>query len=150
MDRASPDGEPRRGRAPEFSEDAILGGLRQAAAELGEPLSSDKYDAYCVEHGLVSSVRIIQRFGTWNAACAAAGLETRRGRENYARRWTEDEMAGYVADYLELPDSTGSYSGYADWAKSVDGAPSGQSVRNAFRGWANAKSAAEKVLSGRR
>lgn len=135
--------------ATEFSDAAILAGLRQAAGELGEPLSSEKYDGYAPAHDLVSTARIIQRFGTWNAACSAAGLETRASHQNYTRRWTKDEMAGYVADYLQAPDSTGSYSGYAEWAKSVPGAPSGQSVRNAFRGWANAKAAAAEVVSGR-
>lgn len=144
MSDPGPDEQPRR-RTPDFSDEEILAGLREAAAELGEPLSSDRYDIYCQAHRLVSSVRIIQRFGTWNGACSSAGLATRRSRQNYTRRWTEEEMAAYVAQYLGSQGASGSYSGYAEWAKGVDGAPSGQSVRNAFGGWADAKDVASRL-----
>jgi hypothetical protein len=142
--------EPRgQRRAPTYSDDDVLAGLRQAAAECGEPLTAGRYDAYAGGHGLVSTARVIQRLGTWNQACLAAGLEVNRGRTTYAKRWTEAELAGHVADYLQSDGATGSYVGYAGHARAVDGAPSAQTVRNAFGGWASAKAAGQQVVERR-
>lgn len=133
-------------RAPTYSDADVLAGLREAAVVHGEPLAADRYDSYSGAHHLASSARVIQRFGTWNDACRAAGLEVNRGRASYARRWTEAEMAGHVADYLAAEGSRGSYAGYAEYAQGIAGAPSAQTVRNAFGGWASAKAAAQEVI----
>lgn len=128
-------------RHSRYSEHDILSALRDAAEVLGEPLSADRYDGHQAVHGGPTSVRIIQRHGTWNAACAAAGLKVNPGRTGYRRRWTADDVAAQVAAYLRERGS-GSYTGYASWAKETEGAPSAQTVRNTFGGWAAAKVAA--------
>lgn len=128
-------------RQHRYSEHDILGALRAAAGEVGEPLTVDRYHAHQSAHGGPTSVLIIQRHGTWNAACAEAGLKVNPRRAGSRRRWTRDDVAAYVATYLRAQGS-GSYTGYAAWAKETAGAPSAQTVRNTFGGWAAAKEAA--------
>ncbi len=125
----------RRGR----TEEQIRAALRVAAQQHGEPLSVAQYDAGGHEP---SSSRIIQRFGSWNAACAAAGLRTRDATRRYARNWDAEAVTAAVARYLANPGATGSYAGYAQWARTADGAPSAQTVRNVLGSWAQAKSTA--------
>ena len=127
---------------PRFTDAEVLEALRAAAAVQGDPLSVDRYDAHQRAHGGPTSVRIIQRLGGWNAACRAAGLRTNAGRASYARRWTREQVLEHVAAYL-AEGGSGSYAGYAAWAKEAAGAPSGQTVRNLFDGWAAAKAAAK-------
>ena len=125
-----------------YSDEQILNGIRQAAKVHGEPLTADRYDTFFAGNDLASTVRVIQRFGTWNAACAAAGLKVNPGRPSYRRRWSEEQMLEHVADYLRSEGSRGSYAGYAAYARVVRDAPSAQTVRNVFGGWANAKARA--------
>ena len=128
-------------RQNRYSEQDILQALRAAAEELGEPLSADRYDARQALQGGPTSVRIIQRFGTWNAACESAGLRVNPSRAGYTRRWSREDVATHVATYLHERGS-GSYAGYAAWAKETEGAPSAQTVRNTFGSWAAAKESA--------
>lgn len=134
---------------PVVPDEDVLAGLRQAAVELGDPLVADRYDTYAPSRGLLGSVRIIQRWGTWNAACVAAGLRINAGRAVYRRRWTEAEMLEHVANYLQTEDCRGSYAGYDDYARRVPEAPSSQTVRNAFGNWSNMKSAAQQIVAAR-
>ena len=127
----------------QYSDKVVLDALRNASAAEGEPLSADSYGRHQARYGGPTSVRIIQRFGTWNHACAEAGLRTNPGRPSYRRGWTDAEMLGHVADYLRAEGSTGSYAGYDAYARTVTDAPSAQSVRNRFTSWASAKSAAQ-------
>lgn len=138
-----------RVRKQEFTEADIVAVLRQVAGALGSPLSADRYDTVCDEFGGPSSARIIQRFGSWNAACEAAGLATNRGRSNYARGWTRERVLHVVADYLAAESSTGSYAGYAAWARQTPGAPSAQTMRNYLGTWSTAKAEALAVLARR-
>jgi hypothetical protein len=138
-----------RHHEPQVSDEEVLAGLRRAAAALGDPLVADRYDTYVPVHGLLSSVRIIQRWGTWNAACRAAGLGVNSGRRSYRRRWTEAEMLEHVANYLMGEGCRGTYYGYDAYARSASGAPSAQTVRNTFGAWANIKAAAQHVVAAR-
>lgn len=126
----------RAGRRPDHTDDQICARLRAAAAEHGDPLSVGRYDAGDHEP---SSARIIQRFGSWSAACTAAGLQTRAASRQYARVFDEAAVVAAVARYLGEEGSTGSYAGYARWAKDTDGVPSAQTVRNTCGSWAGAK-----------
>ena len=128
-------------RQQRYSEHDLLRALRAAADEVGDPLTVDRYHAHQTAVGGPTSVLIIQRHGTWNAACAAAGLKVNPRRAGSRRRWTRDDVAAYVAAYLRV-EGSGSYAGYAAWAKETAGAPSGQTVRNTFGGWDAAKEAA--------
>ena len=130
---------PRPGGRRDFTDEHIAAELREAAALAGDPLSVAQYDA---GRGEPSSARIIQRFGSWSAACSAAGLSARSASRTYTRAFDETTVAAAVARYLAEPGCTGSYADYAAWAKSTTGAPSAQTVRNTLGSWARAKVAA--------
>lgn len=131
-------------RTPTFSDDALTAGLRAAAAEVGEPLAVGAYDAWRASRGVASSTLVIRRFGSWNAACAAAGVATNKTRST-SRRWNDDDVlavvARYLADAREAGES-GSYAAYVTWARAQAGSvPSGPTLRQ--RGsWADLKAAA--------
>ena len=127
-----------------LTDEQIVATLQAAAQRHGDPLSVAKYDAGGHEP---SSSRIIQRFGSWNAACVAAGLSTRATTRRYSRAWDAETVVAAVARYLASPDATGSYAEYAQWARTAEGAPSGQTVRNMLGSWAEAKSSAGKIRS---
>ena len=131
-------------RTPTFSDDALASGLRAAAADVGEPLAVGAYDAWRASRPMASSTRVIRRFGSWTAACAAAGVATNKTRST-SRRWSHDDVLAVVGRYLaDSRDAggSGSYAGYVTWARQQDGAvPSGPTLRQ--RGaWAELKSAA--------
>jgi hypothetical protein len=133
---------------PTYSDEQVLEGLRQAAAVHGEPLSASAYDAYFPEHGLVSRSRVVQRWGSWNQACAAAGLAVNATHSGYRSKWSAAAIAEHVADYL-ADVSKPSYAGYDAWQRDRPGTPSAQTVRNRFGGWKAATLAAEDVLGQR-
>lgn len=135
----APQSPSRRAGRQDYSDEDIARALRHAAAESGDPLSVARYDA-CAH--VPSSSRIIQRFGSWSAACAAAGLRTRVASRRYASTWNVEMVGAAVGRYLASPGASGSYVGYASWAKATDGEPSAQTVRNVLGGWAQAKAAA--------
>lgn len=147
-----PQPEPPRSNAPArggIDDESILAALRSAAAVAGTPLSAERYDAIWRDHGGASAARVIQRFGSWNAACAAAGLATNRGRAAYRRSWTRESLLAAVADYLVSEGAAGSYADYARWARTTQGAPSAQTVRNYLGSWGSAKEDAAALLEAR-
>lgn len=123
-------------RRETFSDEDILEALRHAARQLGEPLSHNKYDTV---PGGPSSARIIQRFGSWRAACGAAGVESGSPSRTYRQRWDRAAVAAAVRDFLQLGST---YSQYEAWARENPDRPSGATVRNVLGGWAAAKAAA--------
>jgi post-segregation antitoxin (ccd killing protein) len=125
-------------RAPEFTDDQLLDGLRAAAAELGEPLTNGAYDTWQRGREVAASpALVIRRFGSWRAACEAAGLSANATRST-TRRWSEDDLVAAVAAYLQADGATGSFAGYSAWARSQPDAPSGATLRQ--RGtWADLK-----------
>lgn len=132
-------------RTPTFSDDALAAGLRAAAAELGEPLAVGAYDAWRArtpDHAAGSSTLVIRRFGSWNAACAAAGVATNKTRST-SRRWSDDDVLAIIARFLEEDPGSGSYAAYVEWARVQEPGtvPSGPTLRQ--RGaWAELKAAA--------
>jgi hypothetical protein len=128
-------------RRPVFTEADILRALRAAAAICGEPLSHGRYDAVAREVGGPTATRIIQRFGTWSAACAAAGVRSAAPQRAYRQLWDADRVAAAVREYL-ADEPAGTYAGYAQWARAADGRPSGTTVRNVLGNWNAAKAAA--------
>jgi hypothetical protein len=125
-------------RAPAFSDRQLLDALRAAAAELGEPLTNGGYDGW--QRGrdsAASPALLIRRFGSWRAACEAAGLSANATRST-TRRWSEEDLVAVVAAYLASPGATGSFADYSSWARSQEDAPSGATLRQ--RGsWAELK-----------
>ncbi|GAA3523058.1 hypothetical protein GCM10022263_09180 [Nocardioides daeguensis] len=124
-------------RVPEFSDEQIAADLAAAAAELGEPLTAAAYDGWQRQRLAASPALLIRRFGSWNAACAQAGVATNKTRST-SRRWSDDDVVAIVARYLAEPGSTGSFADYAAWAKGHDGVPSGATLRQRFA-WADVK-----------
>lgn len=124
-------------RTPEFTDDQIAADLAAAAAELGEPLTATAYDGWQRSRSAASPALLVRRFGSWNAACAHAGVATNKTRST-SRRWSDDDVVAIVARYLASPASTGSFADYAAWAKEQDGVPSGATLRQRFA-WAELK-----------
>lgn len=137
-------------RTPTFSDDVLTAGLRAAAAEVGEPLAVGAYDAWRARtpgHEAGSSTLVIRRFGSWNAACAAAGVATNKTRST-SRRWSDDDVLAIVARFLE-EDGSGSYAAYVGWARAQEPGtvPSGPTLRQ--RGaWAELKAGARARAAG--
>lgn len=129
-------------RTPDFSDGQLLEGLRAAAAELGEPLTNGAYDTWQRGRDIAASpALLIRRFGSWRAACEAAGLSANTTRST-SRRWSEEDLVAIVATYLASDGATGSFADYTAWAKTQDGAPSGATLRQ--RGsWADLKRRAQ-------
>lgn len=124
-------------RTPEYTDQQLITAIADAAAELGEPLASGAYDAWQRGHDAASLALVIRRLGSWNQACARAGVATNKTRST-SRRWSDDEVVAVVAAYLRSPGSTGSFADYSEWAKGQDGVPSGATLRQRFP-WAEAK-----------
>lgn len=125
-------------RAPEFSDRRLLAALQAAAAALGEPLTAGAYDAW--QRGrdeAASPALLIRRFGSWRAACTAAGVSANATRST-TRRWSEADLIAAVASYLRVDGATGSFADYSAWARSQPDVPSGATLRQ--RGtWADLK-----------
>jgi len=128
-------------RTPDFSDAQLLAALRSAGRELGEPLTNGACDGW--QRGrddAGSPALLIRRFGSWRAACEAAGLRANATRST-SRRWSEEDLAGVVAAYLASPGALGTFADYAAWARGRDGVPSGATLRQ--RGaWAEWRSRA--------
>ncbi|WP_164983782.1 Z1 domain-containing protein [Cellulomonas endophytica] len=128
--------------SPRWSHDQTMQALVDAAT-FEWPLSSTAYDDL-LRVGEVqgpSAVRIGQVYGSFSAACEAAGVEpVRAPRDDYQSRWTDTELLDWVADYLRAPGSSGSFSGYEAW-RAVHGsdAPSGGTLRNRYGAWSAVK-----------
>lgn len=122
--------------------DAEIRQALQLASTFDFPLRSTAYDEL-VARGEVrgpSAVRIIQRFGTWRAACADAGVEgAKPPRSDYQSKWTDEDLLAFVRRYLESGQGSGSFHGYDKWQRDDDSAPSGGTLRGRFGSWAEAK-----------
>lgn len=124
-------------RTPEYSDDQLAAGVAAAAAALGEPLTAAAYDAWQRDQDAASPALLIRRFGSWNEACARAGVATNKTRST-SRRWSDEDVVAIVAAYLGSPGATGSFADYSEWAKARDDAPSGATLRQRFP-WAEVK-----------
>ena len=84
-----------------------------------------------------TSARVIQRYGSWNAACRAAGLTvtetaTPRGRTS---RWDDAACLGWVRAFLASDAPGRSYADFERWLQTESGSPSAQTVRNRLGAW---------------
>lgn len=124
-------------RTPDYSDDQLAAGVAAAAAKLGEPLTAASYDGWQRDHDAASPALLIRRFGSWNEACARAGVATNKTRST-SRRWSDEDVVAIVAAYLRSPGATGSFAGYSEWAREQEDAPSGATLRQRFP-WAEVK-----------
>lgn len=125
-----------------WSDDSGLDAIREAA--LYEfPLTTNAY-ADLLAQGQVkgpSMPRILQLYGSWTAACEAAGVVAGQTmRPHYESRWSDDDLLQVARQYLLDPDSPNSAHRFDEWkrASAPDG-PSFQTLRNRFGSWTNLK-----------
>jgi Homing endonuclease associated repeat len=128
-------------RREAFTDDEILQAIRAAANRCGEPLSHGRYDSVSRDVAGPSSARVIQRFGSWRQACAAAGVTAGVPARDYTTRWDRASVTSAVAAYLASEGCPGTYAGYQEWARASTDRPSGATVRNVLGGWSAAKAA---------
>lgn len=110
------------------SREQILEGLRLVSSLPGGlPLSGPFYDLR--RGGRVSSQRVTQVFGTWSAACEAAGVQMAIGiRTHYTQAWSREACLRWVRTYLDsTPKPT--FVGFDAWLRNREGAPSSSTVR---------------------
>jgi hypothetical protein len=106
---------------------------RVAALPGGSPLSVSFYDRHRSELALTSA-RIIQREGSWREACTAAGVEANKASRAYGRTWSRDDLLDWVRRYLAEEEKP-TYTRLSAWLRGQEGAPSANTIRNAFGGW---------------
>lgn len=131
-------------RRQEFSDERLLIDLASAAAAVGEPLTATAYDAWQRGRDAASPALLIRRFGSWNEACARAGVATNKTRST-TRRWSDSEVVEIVASYLRSPGSTGTFAGYTAWARAAGEVPSGATLRQRFPKWSEIKERAQQL-----
>ena len=117
-----------------MGEQAVDAELRRVAGLTGgAPLSVKFYDEHRAA-GALTAARIIQRSGSWRKACAAAGVETNKAARTYRRRWSREDLLGWVRDYLAA-DGQPSYGRLSTWLREQPDAPSANTIRNTFGTW---------------
>jgi hypothetical protein len=123
--------------------------LLKVVATYSWPVTVNSYDAL-FEVGEIdgpTSQLFYHRFGSWSAACAAAGVESGSSwMVEYNRAWTEEDLWRYVCNYLLDPTTTGTYYNFELWLAGKDGAPSGATLRNRLGTWYTMKAGAIKRL----
>lgn len=134
-----------------FSDDQIGTVLRRAAAELGEPLTSAKYDAWRANEQsqgrwAPAQRTLTLRFGSWSQACHASGVRCRRGHPGgYRKKWPAPRVLEAVIAYLSETGNT-SVNGYRRWAQEGSARPSDGTIRARFGSWTQAVTAAEAAI----
>lgn len=134
----------RRARSAEnvWSNEDVFRAIRSAA--LYEfPLTIKTY-AELLDVGQIqgpSVPRICQRFGTWTAACDAAGVVAHPARRaNYQSRWTDEDLLSIVHRYLCDHSWSGTFANFDDWRKeNVPEGPSSSTLRSRFGTWTEIK-----------
>lgn len=121
------------------SDDEVFAEIRRVVdLPGGSPLTGSFYDTH--REGGVSHARLLQRYETWTGACRAAGVEPQgpNTSRTYTRRWTPEDMTGWVWRYLSSTPAP-SYARFEHWLREQDGAPSGQTIRNTIGSWVEMK-----------
>jgi hypothetical protein len=137
-----------RYRENHWSNEDVLGAIQNAA--LYEfPLTIRTY-AELLDVGQIqgpSVPRICQRFGTWSAACDAAGVVAHPARRaNYQSKWTDDDLLSVVRRYVGDHAWSGTFASFDQWRKvNVPEGPSSSTLRTRFGTWTEIKRRALKV-----
>lgn len=128
----------------------VLAEIRRVAnLPAGSPLTGAFYEQHRNDGVGVSHARLLQRYGTWTAACEAAGVPATgpNPTRTYARNWTEEVMVELVWVYLSN-HTGGTYAGFEAWLRTQDGTPSAQTVRNSIGSWVQMKRRAIETHAG--
>lgn len=119
-----------------YTDREIARALRTAVRIVGEPLSVGKYDKVRATFEGPSAIRLIQRFGTWNAACEAAGVKAGESKRSYSKKWERDQIVDLVRKYLAQSRRV-SFADFSIWLKQIKGAPSAATCRNVGISWSS-------------
>jgi hypothetical protein len=141
-----------RSRSRPWERDELLAVLRLAAPHQ-EQLTVQRYtDLRTVGRVTGPTPAIFNReFGSWSAACAAAGIRSgTKLHSNYSRKWTDEELLDFVIEYVSEPRSgvTGeslTVKGIDQWLRSLRAsreAPSLSTLRNRLGSWSGMRSEA--------
>ena len=114
----------------------IVRALRTAVRIAGEPLSVGKYDRIRATFEGPSAIRLIQRFGSWSAACEVAGVKSGAVKRNYTKKWQREQIVALVKDYLKQSGKA-SFADFSLWLKQINGAPSAATCRNVGSSWSS-------------
>lgn len=119
-----------------YTDREIARALRTAAKMAGEPLSVGKYDKIRDTFEGPSAIRLIQRFGSWSSACAAAGVKSGEAKRTYVRKWERTQIVDLVRSYLRENRKV-SFSDFSIWLKQVPASPSPATCRNVGISWSS-------------
>ena len=132
-----------RDTTPQFTDDEVGDALRRAWAELravnpsATGMSHVMYERFRRTTD-PSAALLVSRYG-WEDACRTHGVphgESWRSKASYASKWTDEDLLGYVRQYVEAcraDQRRPSYLGYERWQQEIPDAPSGTLVRNRMR-----------------
>lgn len=127
-----------------WTDEQILVSLR-LAAEVTPSMSVKQYvlwrqDATANGIESPSSATVVNRFGGWNNAVLAAGLQTRPSRNNYQRKWTDEDLEGVLSKFVNDQRATGGslrVTRFREWlaAQPAGSVPSEALVRTRVGDW---------------
>lgn len=116
----------------------LLAALR-AASQYCSPLTAKRYGELCRAGSISgpSAITISVRFGSWVAACNAAGVMHGRVSRPEGSRWTDQELVQIVAEFLLEPSGPGSLAAYREWAAKDRNRPSDALLRFRLGAWSD-------------
>jgi DNA-binding transcriptional ArsR family regulator len=123
-----------------FTDQQMAQALRSVWKDLDDKakgLSRIRYNRERAD-GTPAASTFIRRYGSWSAACEAAGITASAARrENYTQEFSTEDILSAVNDFI---DETGStvYHRYAEWARE-NSRPSGPLLIMRMGSWANAR-----------
>jgi plasmid maintenance system antidote protein VapI len=133
-----------------YSDAQVVGALREAWKSVPVDrkrfgLSRAQYDAIAArltaEDGKQrpSGAMVVraQRYGSWKAACDAAGVpHGTKGGHTRLVRFTDDDLLEAIQRCARETGST-TYAGYEDWSAGDPGKPSAATIRNRLGRWSD-------------
>jgi hypothetical protein len=116
-----------------FTDDQTYACIREAAHDMGEPLTANKYLLWHKSHPEAISLAGIHLRSSWIKACKAAGVTPGGSRrKNYRHKWSEVQMLTAVADFVEECAAIGirpTYAAYERIQRTKPEWPSGSTLR---------------------
>lgn len=125
-----------------YPRSAILIGLQAMSITLGRekgtrgrvPVPADYWDLHRDPAAHPASPVVKLRFGSWRAACEAAGVPVRGGDKHAPRRrWTDEDCLAAVREFFAGGHGWGS-AAYDEWSRSRD-VPSVATVLSRLGSW---------------
>lgn len=111
----------------------LITALQKVSSSVGGSLSVAKYEQLrSVDQP--SAARIIQRFGSWNKAVAAAGTKLTRTTRVYKSKFQTNDVTNWARKYFAQATKP-SYQDFSTWLKTQSDAPSAQTCRNLVGSW---------------